>query len=684
MNAGGRWTRAAAGAAVGAVLVWLLVVALRGGWDTADPMASVLGGAAALVALLLALRSNALPEPEQLACELARQVVRIEQVHFSELIGGDLSCLIDLEFTASAHGHVAAPPPAGRLETISDFYRQLSPGRLVITGTAHVGLSQDAGTGKSVTAVALILRLAGSRQAGEAVPLRLSAPSWPGGTITAWLRTELADVWRLRPGDADLLLQAHLVVPVIDGLDEMDPGPTPGPASRAAALLTEINAFQRGTERAPVVLACRWPQYESLTLEDVHARTVTRIQLAQVTAEGARAYLEHRVADSAIGQERWQPVLDALFPRSASTAVPELQRALDTPWRLALAVRVYQERTPAGEYCRSPHDLLALATSGSIYEHLLERYIPASLASASRGPLHRMTPDRAQRHLAYLACYLHGNSTRRGIAGRVMSSTDLVLHELWPAAGPRRAPYAQKVLGVAMSLVGAATTTVLERLTGYSWKEALLAASIFACPVFAVVVSFPWFGAWPSPRRINVRQIRTRRGQADLTGVLIVTILLTALTGIFSGFISGLQLGLLIGVSAATGITGELGGWLLVQNGEPVTDPRDPVRADTASLVMTAVVFTGACTAAGALGDWSPQWLSVSVAFSLAFAAPAASVRYLALLLCTRRNLPWRLSSFLHTCHEVGILRSAGHAYQFRHRELQDHLAIRAGLSPHS
>jgi hypothetical protein len=40
-----------------------------------------------------------------------------------------------------------------------------------------------------------------------------------------------------------------------------------------------------------------------------------------------------------------------------------------------------------------------------------------------------------------------------------------------------------------------------------------------------------------------------------------------------------------------------------------------------------------------------------------------------------RHRLPWRLGRFLHACYQAGILRIAGSAYQFRHRELQDHLA---------
>ncbi|WP_079031995.1 hypothetical protein [Streptomyces specialis] len=54
-----------------------------------------------------------------------------------------------------------------------------------------------------------------------------------------------------------------------------------------------------------------------------------------------------------------------------------------------------------------------------------------------------------------------------------------------------------------------------------------------------------------------------------------------------------------------------------------------------------------------------------------------AMLRYASLLLCTRGRLPWRLGSFLHRCYRHGLLRAAGGAYQFRHRELQEHLATR-------
>jgi hypothetical protein len=70
--------------------------------------------------------------------------------------------------------------------------------------------------------------------------------------------------------------------------------------------------------------------------------------------------------------------------------------------------------------------------------------------------------------------------------------------------------------------------------------------------------------------------------------------------------------------------------------------------------------------------------------FCLPVMGGSAALRYFVLLLHTRRKLPWRLGRFLDACYELGILRVSGTAWQFRHRELQDHLATRPAPPPHS
>jgi hypothetical protein len=48
--------------------------------------------------------------------------------------------------------------------------------------------------------------------------------------------------------------------------------------------------------------------------------------------------------------------------------------------------------------------------------------------------------------------------------------------------------------------------------------------------------------------------------------------------------------------------------------------------------------------------------------------------RYLAFLVSSRGRLPWRLGAFLDWACAAGMMRLAGTAYQFRHRELQQWL----------
>ena len=45
------------------------------------------------------------------------------------------------------------------------------------------------------------------------------------------------------------------------------------------------------------------------------------------------------------------------------------------------------------------------------------------------------------------------------------------------------------------------------------------------------------------------------------------------------------------------------------------------------------------------------------------------------MVLAVRGRLPLRLMTFLDDAHRLGLLRAVGPIYQFRHSELQDHLA---------
>ena len=60
--------------------------------------------------------------------------------------------------------------------------------------------------------------------------------------------------------------------------------------------------------------------------------------------------------------------------------------------------------------------------------------------------------------------------------------------------------------------------------------------------------------------------------------------------------------------------------------------------------------------------------IAISDSASTAF-HPAVGLR------AAQRRLPWRIMGFLDDAYRLGLLRVVGPVYQFRHAELQDHLA---------
>lgn len=717
--------------------LWWTVVALSRAKGESDP-AGVLALLPSLVGVVLggwgAWAGNRALQDQRtapmIAEELARLVARAEGAQYRQLLGSGLAApdgRIDLTFTVTATG-MSGSRADGTLEGIADYYRGLRPGRMVITGTPSAGrdgqIGGDAGTGKTVLALSLILGLAKERSPHGPVPVRLTAASWPGSDIRDWLRTHLTDVYRLPRREAARLVEANLVLPVIDGMDEMDPGTTPGYTSRAAALLRCIERFEHGGEHCPVVVTCRHAYYQALVEAGTEPRIVARIAVARVDAARAHSYLSQRVAGTERGRARWQPVLsalDAVAVGPADTVRPEhalLAEALDTPWRLTLAATVLEERTADGRYLRDPADLLALAAGGHLYEYLLDQYIGAAVAARHRGAddislpsgTHvrpRLDADTTWRRLAFLARYLNdssgpGDGSPRRVAGRALSSTDLVLHELWPLGGKHRTRWTEGVLAVAASLT-------LVSLVGP------LGDDFGAIRPWAFLLCFAVFyrPAWPKPRRIDPGRLRTRTGRRALTlgftvgftvGFLIFFGLsyATALPAedlLQESLVYGLTFGLAIGL--AIGLTRGL----MIKQEQVGVAPRHLIRMDlTAAVVFGPGVVVGAALLTGLVGllglnaisapgtTWDVDYLGAffgglmvgGFIFSIPVAGGSAALRYFALLLHTRRKLPWRLGRFLDVCYELGILRVSGTAWQFRHRELQEHLATRPAPPPHS
>jgi hypothetical protein len=157
-------------------------------------------------------------------------------------------------------GHPWAASPAqlaGRDDDLVDVLGRVPTGRLVILG--------EPGAGKTVLAVRLLLGLLARRAPGGPVPVLLPLVSWEPATqeLRAWLEAQLAlehpglaapapDVTGRGRTRVQALLDARLVLLILDGLDELPP------AVRATALAKIGSVLPDGQG---LVLTCRTKEF---------------------------------------------------------------------------------------------------------------------------------------------------------------------------------------------------------------------------------------------------------------------------------------------------------------------------------------------------------------------------------------------------------------------------------------
>ncbi|MGW7102884.1 NACHT domain-containing protein [Streptomyces sp. NPDC054838] len=680
---------------------------------------------------------------------MAEQVKEDEQRQWRQLIGDDTK-RINVAFKLRPEPGRTALTPAdtGRLfagtPTLPDvaaYYRQTRPRRLVVTGAA--------GAGKTVLALELMLALLEDRDERDPVPVRLSLAEWDTAiALPAWVARHLVDVYDWPTEMAEELVRQRRVLPVLDGLDEMDPTRPDGAPSRnaprAQAALNALNDYQDGRTAGPVVLTCRTRHYKALGSQ-ARLLDAAHIQIQHVTPSTARSYLMQRARDPA----RWQSVLDALDSDPTCT----LARALSTPWRLSLAATVYAQHG-------DPSDLLRHARPNVLVEHLLARFIRAAVALH---PRQRRSYDARIVH-QWLA----------ELASHVSPRTDLVLHQLWPMAGPRRVRRTDALL---------TTLTVLLPLP-LAWASSSPWGIALSIALTAVVAgSLATVNEVAPPKRVGWGGLRTEAGYRNLVfglgfglaNGLVLGLDLGLLLGLVSGpdstlvicsiaaLLVGLHLGLLyllwagptlppsvplLGACVASlifyasvlglvvalvlglilwfmgGSMGLIRSWLAfglgfgltvglalglltaITHGSAVSSkPREMVRGD----LVCGIAGGLACGLAGGLTFGLAFGTAGGLTFGLAFGTAGgltgcltgglagddsslsrsglqvggtAGRRYLVFLLCSKGKLPWRLGAFLDWAYAAGLLRLAGAAYQFRHRELQQWLERNPGPPP--
>jgi hypothetical protein len=301
---------------------------------------------------------------------------------------------------------------AGDGDGLAETLAKVPTRRLVVLG--------EPGAGKTMLMVRLVLSLVHHRHPGDPVPLLVPLASWDPAEqgLREWLRAQMSiehpELAAAAAGTgardrAETLLEAGLILPILDGLDEI-PAAVRGPA------IAQINdALGPGDG---VVITCRTQEYRRAVRPpegpEITLRAAAAIELDPLATVIVAEYL---LADAGgpVARKAWEPVIAAL-----GTGAP-VARALTTPLMISLARIVYNIRpgeTGPDDRAHNPAELCSeelFPAREDIEHHLLDNFIWAAYRPGpgpARGPGRRSWDyAQARRWLVFLARDQQDNGT---------------------------------------------------------------------------------------------------------------------------------------------------------------------------------------------------------------------------------------------------------------------------------
>ncbi|WP_169748007.1 NACHT domain-containing protein [Pseudonocardia acaciae] len=376
--------------------------------ETASMLAYLLAGAGVIVTLVSGeverRRAAGLPATaEQVDQAAATLAGRVREWWSDEAQLRNLEEPMPVRWRLSGNGPMDQPDAITRGEPLTfahssaaigllaEQFRALRRGRLVITG--------GPGTGKTTLAVQLLRELLVELEPGEPVPVLLPLSGWDPDTeprLQDWLATELDQSYphlrAISHRAAEALAAQGRVLPILDGLDEVDPG-------RRAAIITALNRTWPGK----YVLASRRPEFRDAITEAGNVLTGALVIAPDyLTPKDAAGYLRKHVAPQL--RPEWRNILRDL----AGGDAPRLAAVTETPLGLWLLRAVYADSP------RVPSALTdgTFTTVADLRAHLLEELIPAVIAARPRRSTHMHNGCDLHRWLTTLAEQMRARGTR--------------------------------------------------------------------------------------------------------------------------------------------------------------------------------------------------------------------------------------------------------------------------------
>jgi NACHT domain-containing protein len=578
-------------------------------------------------------------------------------------LAGDLDALKKLAtsgagWSASARDSWATGPEdlaGGGDKKLADVLASVPTGRLVVLG--------DRGSGKTMLMVGLVLDLLARRRRGGPIPVLVSLASWDPvsqdlhGWLGATLITSYPDLAGGPPPASaggnrfEALLEAGLILPVLDGLDEIAESARP-------VAITRINKELRPGE--PMVVSCRTEEYRAAVSPRAGQGAVLRaavVQLSTLRFEEVASYLRKDAGSAAEG--RWA-FLDTLSSKSP------VRQALVTPLMAGLARTIYNPRlTERATDLPHPAELRDFADRAAVEAHLFDAFIPAAYRLPTKG---RWKAVHSERWLVFLARHLE----------YTIGGPDLAWWHLQEAA-PLIAP------GTALGLY-------FGWLAGYVFGLAFGPAVGTAAGLVGLAAGFV-----AAVRFVSKNPVEPARGIGISGRGLAVGLAFGLAVGFPVGFAVGRAAGLTAGLTFGLA-TGLAAGFAFGFVGMPrdlagVTTPDAVLARDRqVALLLTLVGWVAIGLVVGVelervvglvpslvsgLAGGLAFGIAVGITGGLAGKSQAAWPSYILARwqLAFQHQLPLSLMDFLADAHQRGVLRQAGAVYQFRHIELQHRLA---------
>ncbi|BEL03570.1 hypothetical protein Q0Z83_017610 [Actinoplanes sichuanensis] len=718
---GGRKIRAAAAVVLGVVAIALPLFVAMTDKTQRDTLLAVTGIAVSLTAAGLSVWSHFFrtPAPER---STEQQVNDLADIVSAEWRAEASTRLLDspgvLPLRWSYDGDERTYRFEGRFD---DFAGQLAS--VFATGNQRLLILGEPGAGKTVLAIMLVLGLIEARRPGAATPVLLTVSSWDplSEKLTDWLDRTLGTVYYGGRREIPAALRhERLVIPVLDGLDEM-------PESARRSAVAAINEALGGDEA--IVLTCRTAEYlDVIAGGSANLVQAPVINVQPVAVAEAITYLQ-RVA--------WPRGTDWTPAFAAWTQNPggPFAAALSTPLMISVARTVYERG--GGRPC----ELLTVATRHAVEDHLLDRLVDAAYVPRP-GPDESALEHRdqariaapARRYLTELAQYLHTHG-KRELAWWEMSRSLL-------------SPWAGPLIGLAggllMMIFTAACYAVAAHLGPQDTSEisdAAVAYGTFCGVIFAIGTTLIWYTtatATPGMLSFRLRGSAGRLRSGFVNGAALIAVPavpLFAVSGAIPFVIGGPDLDTVISftgsaavavaVAALLGLATAAQRWLhapIVHAAQ--ADPAQYLRQDRRStlagaalaglisavgfapLLVCALVLGGAAGRAvtgwpgvPASFDWrslvhstvgeADPWHSPEEAVVLIVTpglivatwslSTRAWTKFLVMrfMLAMQRRLPWRLFRFLIDARQRQLVRYSSGCFQFRHVRLQEHLANR-------